>query len=203
MQAFPPRGNGDAIRKGVILQQKLHQLKYSNFRKNPTPNGRANLPNVVTPGYAFRGKLRATVLKGVYMFVSPHPWYSIQRGLMMLMLPKNLVNRWKAYVRGECSRCGLCCKINFNCSFLADNSDGTYNCTIYKTPYAMTACTSFPINPKDLEEIQNATAGACTFYFEGSPEDLTFAEVAKLYFKGVWEQIIGKEPEQADNSRMR
>jgi len=67
----------------------------------------------------------------------------------------------------------------------------------------MTACTSFPINPKDLEEIQNATSGACTFYFEGSPEDLTFTDVAKLYFKGVWEQIAGKEPEKADNNGIR
>jgi len=177
------------------LEPRLYQLKSTKPEKNPTPNGRANLPNIVTPGYVFRGKLRATVLKGYFMLFSIHPWVSIQRALMSIMIPENLLTRWKAYKKGDCNRCGLCCKIEFNCSFLADNTDGTYNCTIYQTSHAMSACRTFPINPKDLEEIQNKIApyGQCGFYFEGAPADLTFGEVVKLYFRGIRDQISGKK----------
>ena len=81
------------------MEPRLYQLKSTKPQKNPTPNGRANLPNIVTPGYVFRGKLRATVLKGYFMLFSIHPWISIQRALMSIMIPENLLTRWKAYKR--------------------------------------------------------------------------------------------------------
>jgi len=60
--------------------------------------------------------------------------------------------------RGECNRCGRCCKILFRCPFLREEA-GAYSCRIYG--HHFTACKLFPLEPKDIAEL----GGECTFYF--------------------------------------
>lgn len=69
--------------------------------------------------------------------------------------------------RGECNRCGRCCKILFRCPFLREESE-TYSCRIYG--HHFTACKLFPIEPADLAELD----GECTFYFV-TPEQVARA----------------------------
>jgi len=60
--------------------------------------------------------------------------------------------------RGECNRCGRCCKILFRCPFLRE-ANGEYSCRIYG--HHFTACKLFPLEPADLAELD----GECTFTF--------------------------------------
>src|SRR5437867_262532 len=60
--------------------------------------------------------------------------------------------------RGECNRCGRCCKILFRCPFLREEGE-TFSCRIYGHHFA--ACKLFPLEPQDLAEL----GGECTFTF--------------------------------------
>src|SRR3990172_3596797 len=60
--------------------------------------------------------------------------------------------------RGECNRCGRCCKILFRCPFLREE-DGSFSCRIYGHHFA--ACKLFPLQPADLAEL----GGECTYTF--------------------------------------
>ena len=61
--------------------------------------------------------------------------------------------------RGECTRCGACCKILLKCPFL-DEANGEYSCSIYGQHFAQ--CQIFPLVPQDLKEIGEE----CGYYFE-------------------------------------
>lgn len=61
--------------------------------------------------------------------------------------------------KGECTRCGGCCKILVRCPFL-EEIEGEYNCSIYGEHFAQ--CRIFPLVPKDLKEIEEP----CGYYFE-------------------------------------
>ena len=60
--------------------------------------------------------------------------------------------------RGECTRCGACCKILVRCPFL-EEIDGAYNCQIYGDHFAQ--CRIFPLVPQDLKEVD----AECGYYF--------------------------------------
>jgi hypothetical protein len=128
---------------------------------------------------------------------SIHSWAALRRMLLANMLPDNLVARYKAYQRGECNRCGLCCRIQFQCPFLID--EGPYNtrCGIYTTPHAPKACLKFPVDPKDLALLQREIGQACTFYYEGEPQKLTLFDFARLYAQGVREQLSRRKLKEA------
>ncbi len=65
--------------------------------------------------------------------------------------------------RGECNRCGACCKILFRCPFLGTDGDGQYSCRIYEKRFAQ--CRLFPLHAADLREL----AGECSYTFEAEP----------------------------------
>ncbi len=67
--------------------------------------------------------------------------------------------RLLAMRRGECTRCGACCKILLRCPFL-DEVDGQYSCSIYGKHFAQ--CQIFPLVPKDLKELEEP----CGYHFE-------------------------------------
>ena len=51
---------------------------------------------------------------------------------------------------GECLRCGICCKLLFECPFLQTFSDGRSRCRIHgRKP---DNCTFFPIDERDIRE---------------------------------------------------
>jgi hypothetical protein len=58
--------------------------------------------------------------------------------------------------RGECTRCGACCKILFQCPFLIEHPENAvgdkYSCSIYGKHYKN--CNIFPMVPKDLLEVE-------------------------------------------------
>lgn len=66
--------------------------------------------------------------------------------------------------RGECNRCGACCKILFQCPFLATDTEGQYTCRIYDRRFAQ--CRLFPLHAADLVELGEQ----CSYSFEGEPE---------------------------------
>ena len=65
--------------------------------------------------------------------------------------------------RGECNRCGACCKILFCCPFLATDAEGQYTCRIYDKRFAQ--CRLFPLHAKDLAEL----GGECSYSFDPEP----------------------------------
>jgi hypothetical protein len=148
-------------------------------------------PESVTPTrrWMYYQMVWAVARKVVRAPLSIHTWAALRRALLANLLPDNLAYRYKAYQRGECNRCGLCCKIQFQCPFLVD--DGPYNthCSIYTTPHAPSACVKFPLDPLDLKLLQREVGNACTFYYEGAPTKLSLLDFAKLYSEGVRQQL--------------
>ena len=57
--------------------------------------------------------------------------------------------------RGECRRCGDCCRISFRCPFLK----GGNSCIIYER--RPLPCRIFPADERDLRDVPT-----CTFYFD-------------------------------------
>src|SRR5262245_28502076 len=62
---------------------------------------------------------------------SLHTFAALRRTVLANFLPDNLAMRYKAYQRGECNRCGLCCKIQFECPFFVDEGPYNTHCSIY------------------------------------------------------------------------
>jgi hypothetical protein len=62
--------------------------------------------------------------------------------------------------RGDCNRCGACCKILFRCPFLATDAEGHYTCRIYE--YRFAQCRLYPLHSADLREL----AEQCSYSFE-------------------------------------
>ena len=65
--------------------------------------------------------------------------------------------------RGECNRCGACCKILFRCPFLGTDAEGQYTCRIYEKRFAQ--CRLYPLHAADLRELE----GQCSYSFEAEP----------------------------------
>jgi hypothetical protein len=65
--------------------------------------------------------------------------------------------------RGECNRCGACCKILFRCPFLDTDADGQYTCRIYEKRFAQ--CRLFPLHAADLLELRDE----CSYSFAPEP----------------------------------
>jgi Fe-S-cluster containining protein len=64
--------------------------------------------------------------------------------------------------KGECNRCGACCKIVFQCPFLGTDAEGQYICKIYEHRFEQ--CRLFPLHAADLREVEE-----CSFTFEPEP----------------------------------
>jgi hypothetical protein len=65
--------------------------------------------------------------------------------------------------KGDCNRCGACCKILFRCPFLGADAEGQYTCRIYDKRFAQ--CRLYPLHTADLLELQ----GQCSYSFEAEP----------------------------------
>ncbi len=65
--------------------------------------------------------------------------------------------------RGDCNRCGACCKILFRCPFLGTDAEGQYTCRIYDQRFAQ--CRLYPLHAADLQELE----GQCSYTFEAEP----------------------------------
>lgn len=66
--------------------------------------------------------------------------------------------------RGECIRCGACCRLLLRCPLLGKRRDGSHFCRIYKRRPAM--CSLFPLDEKCLADRDLASPGvACGYRF--------------------------------------
>ncbi len=72
--------------------------------------------------------------------------------------------------KGECLRCGTCCRLLFKCPMLIDNEDGSTSCRIHKKKPEN--CDIFPLNQKCINErnlIQPLLP--CGYSFDDDDED--------------------------------
>ncbi len=65
--------------------------------------------------------------------------------------------------RGECNRCGACCKIAFRCPFLKTTADGSSSCRIYGVRFSQ--CRLFPLHAEDLVGLEQQ----CSYSFASEP----------------------------------
>ena len=67
--------------------------------------------------------------------------------------------------KGECARCGACCKLLFVCPFLAFHEDGSTSCKIHtKRPVN---CVIFPLDKRDIADRNIIDPkGKCGYIFE-------------------------------------
>jgi hypothetical protein len=157
-------------------------------------------PEIPSRPWMYWQMTRAVARKFIRAPLSVHPWAALRRTLLASFLPDNLIMRYKGYQRGECNRCGLCCKILFQCPFFID--EGAYNtrCAIYTTSHVPSACLKFPLDPMDLQLLQREIGNACTFYYEGEPQKLSILVFAKLYTQGVRQQLAKRKLKEAADS---
>lgn len=74
------------------------------------------------------------------------------------------VRRNLARRRGECRRCGTCCRLMYNCPFLDDSSEVT-SCVRHGTRWFN--CRIFPVDERDIEERNLVSRnGPCGYYFD-------------------------------------
>jgi hypothetical protein len=140
--------------------------------KAPEPKADIEIP-AVSDLWVYRQKAFAMTKKVAGLFYTTHSYGAIRRWALATFLPDSILYRWKPYQRGGCNRCGLCCKIVFQCPFFVEN-EHTTACMIYTTKHAVPPCVVFPIDPIDLKEVQKQVApDPCPFYFEGEPEHPT------------------------------
>ncbi len=82
------------------------------------------------------------------------------RRLYLTLLRPGYVRRQRQRRRGECLRCGRCCRLAVRCPLL----EGRDRCRIYGLARPR-ACTGFPVDERDLADVD----GRCGFYFADEP----------------------------------
>ena len=82
----------------------------------------------------------------------------IRRFFQAKLMPRQ-VEAALAKRRGECDRCGACCKILFACPFLATDAEGQMSCRIYEQRFAQ--CRLYPIHARDMLEVEE-----CSYEFD-------------------------------------
>ena len=65
--------------------------------------------------------------------------------------------------KGDCNRCGACCKILFQCPFLGTDAEGQYTCKIYEKRFAQ--CRLYPAPRRRT----SARSAECSYTFEAEP----------------------------------
>jgi hypothetical protein len=93
-------------------------------------------------------------------------WGKMRRAFLVA-LRKDRVREMLERRRGECARCGACCKLLFRCPSY-DDSDGSPRCLTYHDRPG--ACGLFPISEKDLRDRNIVLPDRkCGFHFETPP----------------------------------
>jgi len=71
--------------------------------------------------------------------------------------------------KGECSRCGACCKLMYNCPFLDESGEIT-RCRIYGLP--IPNCKMFPVDERDIRDRNLVMPDStCGYYFDSTGKD--------------------------------
>jgi hypothetical protein len=99
-------------------------------------------------------KVRAKVAQGVGKL----------RRFALTTIQEKYIARMQKLRQGACKRCGLCCKLFFECPFLQNLADGGSRCRIHgRKP---DNCAFFPIDERDLRDRDSLGAAIpCGFSF--------------------------------------
>jgi len=85
------------------------------------------------------------------------------RRLYYVFLKPGYVSEKLKQRKGECRRCGACCKLLFTCPFL-DETNGTPTCKIHADKWKV--CRLFPIDERDLRDRDIISPDKkCGYYF--------------------------------------
>ena len=88
------------------------------------------------------------------------------RRFALTTIKENYISKMARQRQGECLRCGLCCKLLFECPFLQNLSSGLSRCRIHNR--RPDNCKFFPIDVRDLAERDSLGAATpCGFRFPG------------------------------------
>lgn len=169
--------------------------------KKNTPDSTLDLRiPTLTESVIFRKKAYVGFRKIIGFLYTKHSWGAVRRWLLPKVLPDKVLYRWKPYQRGGCNRCGLCCKIVFRCPFFHEDVQTTA-CTIYTSEkHSPDGCVVFPIDPRDLAEVQREVAPApCPFYYEGQPEHPTTWGALKAEIRAELGRRVNKLKEEFNN----
>jgi len=72
------------------------------------------------------------------------------RRFALTTIKEDYIARMRQLRQGDCLRCGICCKLLFECPFLEERPDGKSRCRIHaRRP---DNCKFFPIDERDLQE---------------------------------------------------
>ncbi len=152
----------------------------------------------VSDWFVYKNKTYITLKKISGFFYTTHSYGATRRWFLATVLPDRILYRWKPYQRGGCNRCGLCCKIVFQCPFFLQNEETTA-CMIYTTKHAAPPCVVFPIDPIDLKEVQRSIApDPCPFYYEGEPEHPTTWGAVQAEIRAALGRRVNKLKESFD-----
>ncbi len=78
-----------------------------------------------------------------------HGWGKVRRFCLAALMP-GAVKRHVERRRGECTRCGACCKLVYKCPALFYQEDGTAGCRYHQV--RPMNCRVFPIDERDLAD---------------------------------------------------
>jgi hypothetical protein len=177
---------------------QIEPLRRAATSSADKPASQVTLPRL-SDAEIYRKKAYIGFRKIVGLLYTDHSYGAIRRWALPKVLPEKILNRWQPYRKGECNRCGLCCKIVYRCPFFVEDGNGTA-CAIYTDPkHSPPACVVFPIDPKDIQEVQRQIAPApCPFHFEGQPEHPTTWGAVKAELRAQWEKKLDKLKESFD-----
>lgn len=172
-------------------------VQIESLKKTPIP-AEIEIPKL-TEFQVYKKKAYLGFRKITGLLYTRHSYGAIRRYVLSRTLPDRILYRWQPYKRGGCNRCGLCCKIVYECPFFVENEQTTA-CMIYTSPrHFPPACVVFPIDPIDLAEVQREIAPApCPFYFEGQPEYPTTWGAVKAEIRAEWGKRVDKLKEAFD-----
>ncbi|MFA6004215.1 MAG: hypothetical protein WC881_09115 [Elusimicrobiota bacterium] len=86
------------------------------------------------------------------------------RRIALANIQHDYVAKMNKLRQGECLRCGLCCRLLFECPFLECLPEGKSRCRIHNRRPKI--CKVFPIDERDIQERDSVGAnGPCGFRF--------------------------------------
>ncbi|MDR2929033.1 MAG: hypothetical protein LBV41_12670 [Cytophagaceae bacterium] len=92
-------------------------------------------------------------------------WKGTLRRLSMHLFNKKQLRKGIASRQGECIRCGMCCRLTFNCMWLTFDSEGQSTCRKYNAIRPVN-CHHFPIDRRDIRDRNIISDCKCGYYFD-------------------------------------
>jgi len=109
-------------------------------------------------------------------------WGKLRRAYIHA-LNRSYLRRNHARRRGECARCGACCKLMFRCPYLKE-SDGGTECVRHGTRWEN--CRVFPIDERDIADRDLVSKnGPCGYSFEPSKRSARWFPVILAVVTGL------------------